>query len=460
LEDGREYDVLVAGGGNAALCAALTAAEGSERVLLVEKAPPTFRAGNTRHTRDIRYAHDADSNSTGAYSEEEFLNDITRVTDGESNLPLAKMLVRNSFGVPDWMQDHGIIWKKEFSGALHLGRTNAFFLGGGKALANRYYQDARKRGVNVLYESEVSDILIDGDRAVGVVVENGERSREVRGKAVIVASGGFESNTDWLRRIWGSAADNFVIRGTSRNDGRLLSKLHEHGAAKAGNEKQGHMVAVDARAPKFDGGITTRVDSIPFGIVVNRSGRRFYDEGEEEWPKRYAIWGKLIAEQPGQLAYSIFDSSARGRFIPAAFAPRRADTIEELGRALGLDPQVLAHTVKEYNEHAANGCTPDYGALDGCRTDGLDPPKSHWAKPIAEPPFFGYVLKPGLTFTYLGVGVDKRARVMKSGGGAFENLYAAGEVVAGNILGKGYLAGFGLLIGTVFGRIAGESATK
>ena len=460
LEGGKEYDVIIAGGGNAALCAALTAAESSDRVLLIEKAPATLRAGNTRHTRDIRYAHDTDRYTTGPYSEEEFLNDIMRVTGGETNERLAKMLVHSSLDVPGWMEDHGVIWKKEIRGTLHLGRTNAFFLGGGKFLANRYYEDARKKGVRVVYDSEVEDVLFDGNQAMGALVRNAGKSTEVRSRAVIIASGGFESSIDWLRKIWGSAADNFVIRGTNLNDGKLLSRLLERGAASVGSAKQAHMVAVDARAPKFDGGITTRVDSIPFGIVVNKLGKRFYDEGEEEWPKRYAIWGKLIAEQPDQVAYSIFDSSSRGRFIPPAFPPQQADSVEQLAKALALGPHVLAHTVKEYNDHVLPGCTPDYGALDGCRTEGLSPPKSHWARPVREPPFFGYALRPGLTFTYLGVGVDERARVLTNDGGAFKNIYAAGEVMAGNILGKGYLAGLGLLIGTVFGRIAGDSAVK
>jgi tricarballylate dehydrogenase len=458
--EGKEYDVIIAGGGNAALCAALTAAEGSDRVLLLEKAPPTLRAGNTRHTRDIRYAHDADRYTSGPYSEEEFVADILRVTGGETNEKLAKMLVHKSTDVPDWMAKQGIIWKRMIRGALHLGRTNAFFLGGGKTLANTYYEMLQRKRVPVLYDSEVEEIIFDGDCATGVRVKTEGRLIDLESRAVIVASGGFEANTAWLRSIWGEAADNFAIRGTRLNDGKLLSKLLEKGAATAGNPKQGHMIAVDARAPRFDGGITTRVDSIPFGIVVNKLGKRFYDEGEDEWPKRYAIWGKLIAEQPGQVAYSVFDSTGRGRFIPAAFPPYQADSIEELERDMALEPQSLSRAVQEFNQHVPMDCAPDFKTLDGCKTEGLAPPKSHWAAPIRKPPFFAYALRPGLTFTYMGVGVDEKARVLMNNGRAFENLYAAGEIVAGNILGKGYLAGFGLTIGTVFGRIAGDSASK
>jgi tricarballylate dehydrogenase len=218
-------------------------------------------------------------------------------------------------------------------------------------------------------------------------------------------------------------------------------------------------VAIDARAPRFDGGIVTRLDCIPFGIVVDRAGKRFYDEGEDLWPKRYATWGRLIALQPGQLAYSIFDAKTEGRFIPAVYPPLRAGSIEELAGLLELDPGRLARTVAEYNAAVRPGeYAPD--RLDSCATAGLDPPKSHWALPIDTPPYLGYPLRPGITFTYLGVAVDRRARVLREDGEPFENVYAAGEVMAGNILRQGYLGGIGLTIGTVFGRLAGQGAAS
>jgi tricarballylate dehydrogenase len=216
-------------------------------------------------------------------------------------------------------------------------------------------------------------------------------------------------------------------------------------------------VAIDARAPRFDGGIVTRLDCVPFSIVVDRDGQRFYDEGEDVWPKRYAIWGRLVAQRPGQIAYSIIDSKSELLFMPSVFPAIRADSIGELATKFGLEPAALEETVRRFNAAVRPG---EFNSqqLDGCATEGLDPPKTHWARPIDTPPFIGYPLCPGITFTYLGVKVDERAQVFLQDGRPVANLFASGEIMAGNILGKGYLAGFGMTIGTVFGRIAGREA--
>jgi tricarballylate dehydrogenase len=276
---------------------------------------------------------------------------------------------------------------------------------------------------------------------------------------VVVAAGGFEANIPWLKKYWGEAAESFVIRGTPYNQGRVLQALLDRGARPVGNPREFHAVAVDARAPKFDGGIVTRLDTVPFGIVVNREARRFYDEGEDFWPKRYAIWGGLIARQPGQVAYSIGDAKAAGRFIPSVFPALEAGSLRELAVALGLDPARLTETVEAFNRAVRPGSF-DPGSLDDCRTEELEPPKSHWALKLDTPPFWAYPLRPGITFTYLGVTVDEAARVIMQDGRPARNLFAAGEIMAGNILGRGYLAGFGLTIGTVFGRIAGREARR
>jgi len=237
----------------------------------------------------------------------------------------------------------------------------------------------------------------------------------------------------------------------------VLRALLNRGAKQVGDPRQCHAVAVDARAPKFDGGIVTRVDAVPFGIVVNQKGERFYDEGEDFWPKRYAIWGRLIAEQPGQIGHAIIDSKPLGRFMPTVFPPVVAGSIRELAVALGLNPDSVEGTVKKFNASVRPGKF-DPSSLDDCRTEGLTPPKSHWAVALDRPPFYAYSLRPGITFTYLGVGVDERARVLMADGSPSANLFAAGEIMAGNIFGQGYLAGFGMTIGTVFGRIAGREA--
>ena len=274
----------------------------------------------------------------------------------------------------------------------------------------------------------------------------------------MIASGGFESNLAWLREAWGPPADNFLIRGTRYNMGVVLRALLDAGADQIGDPTQCHAVAIDARAPKFDGGICTRVDCVSLGLVVNRDGVRFYDEGEDFWPKRYAIWGRLVAQQPDQIAFSIIDAKAAGRFMPPVFPGERAETLEALADQLGLPRAQVLATVEAFNQACRVGQF-DHAVLDDCHTEGLEPPKTHWALPIDTPPYSGYALRPGITFTYLGVKVDADARV-RFGGRASPNLFAAGEVMAGNVLGKGYLAGIGMTIGTAFGRIAGTEAAR
>jgi tricarballylate dehydrogenase len=193
--------------------------------------------------------------------------------------------------------------------------------------------------------------------------------------------------------------------------------------------------------------------------VVNRDGARFYDEGEDFWPKRYAIWGRLVAEQPGQIAHVIIDAKARGNFIPPAYPPETADSIAELAERLGLDRRALELTVNEYNQAVRSGDF-DHGVLDNCYTEGLKINKSHWARKIDTAPFSGYSLRPGITFTYLGVGVNEQAQMQMADGSLSRNIFAAGEIMAGNILGRGYLAGIGMTIGGVFGRIAGRNAAR
>ncbi len=451
-------DVLVLGGGNAALCAAITARSAGASVLLLECAPRAFRGGNSRHTRNLRYLHPrADGIMTGPYLEEEFWDDLRRVTGGRTDEALARLTIRSSADLGEWMTRHGVRFQPPLGGTLQLGRTNAFFLGGGKALVNAYYRAAEALGVHVVYQARVEDLDVrDGAFASALVSARGA-VREVRARAVVAAAGGFEANLGWLRESWGEAADNFIVRGTPHNTGRVLRVLLDRGARQVGDPRQCHAVAVDGRAPRFDGGIVTRVDCVPFGIVVDRAGRRFHDEGEDWWPKRYAVWGRLIAQQPGQIGHAIIDSRPVGRFMPTVFPPAVAGTIRELAGALRIDPDALEATVKRYNAAVRPG-TFDPAALDDCRTEGLDPPKTHWALPIDRPPFRGYSLRPGITFTYLGVGVDERARVLMADGTPSENVFAAGEIMAGNVLGQGYMAGFGMTIGTVFGRIAGREA--
>jgi tricarballylate dehydrogenase len=237
----------------------------------------------------------------------------------------------------------------------------------------------------------------------------------------------------------------------------VLKLLLNQAVEQIGDPKQCHAVAIDGRAPKFDGGIVTRLDCVPLGIVVNTRAERFYDEGEDLWPKRYAIWGRLVAQQTDQIAYSIIDSKVLGRFMPSVFPAIPANTIAELAGALNLPAAKLEATVREFNESVQPGSF-DHQILDDCRTSGLTPPKSHWAQAIDWPPFYGYPLRPGITFTYLGVRVNEKAQVQMKNSTSSPNIFAAGEIMAGNVVGQGYLAGLGMTIGSVFGRIAGREA--
>jgi tricarballylate dehydrogenase len=465
----QEWDVAVLGGGNAALASALTAADNGARVLLLERAPVVFRGGNSRHTRNVRCAHEAaDGYVTGPYPPAELRRDLDSVGTGPSNEALADLTIAESLSVPGWMSEHGARWQPALRGTLGLARTNRFFLGGGKALLNSYYRTAQRAGITVRYSSCVQGLEWDGSArddggaCTAVIVDTQGGTRRVTAKAVIAASGGFEANIDWLSRYWGDAARNYHVRGPRYNDGTVLDLLLRGGAAPAGEERGFHAVAVDARSPKFDGGIATRLDSIPFGIVVNADGRRFYDEGEDIWPKRYAIWGGNLARQPGQIGYALWDAKVQGLFLPPMYGPYRDETVAGLARQLGLDPQAVTATADGFNAAVDRGPGGDFTMADkdGRRTEGLDPPKSNWAQRLDTPPFYGVPMRPGITFTYLGVAVTERARVRTADGGTLGNVFAAGEIMSGNILSNGYLAGFGMTIGTVWGRIAGREAAR
>ena len=457
--DKREsYDLVVVGGGNAALCAAMTAGEAGARVLLLEGAPKPYRGGNSRHTRNFRCMHHGPlSVLTDSYGEEEYYDDLIKVTAGQTDEGLARLAIRSSEECLPWMEARGVRFQPSLSGTLSLSRTNAFFMGGGKSLVNAYYRTAQNLGVAVLYEAQVTHLELEGDYVSGLEFTYQGAKHRIEPRSVVVASGGFQADTDWLARAWGPAAKNFLIRGTPYNRGVVLKDLLDQGVQSVGDPTQCHAVAIDGRAPKFDGGIVTRLDCVVYSIVVNKNGERFYDEGEDVWPKRYAIWGRLVAGQPDQIGYVIIDSKSLELFMPSVFPPIRADSIEELADKMGLPKEKLRETVESFNA----ACGDDSGfhptELDGVATTGIEPAKTNWARRICDPPFYGYSLRTGVTFTYLGLKVDENAQT-STAAGKIKNLWAAGETMAGSILGQGYLAGFGMTIGTVFGRIAGREA--
>jgi tricarballylate dehydrogenase len=273
---GARMDVLVVGGGNAALCAALTARELGASVLLVEAAPIEWRGGNSVHTRNFRCMHTAPVEFlTDTYPEDEYWQDLYRVTGGRTDEGLARLAIRESPNVRAWMARQGVEFQPSLAGTLQLSRTNAFFLGGGKALVNALYRRAAERDVDVRYGTSLVELDIRDGRFQAAIVETGGRRERMEASSVVLAAGGFESNLEWLREAWGPAADNFRIRGTAFNRGAVLKQALACGATQVGDPIQCHAVAIDARAPKFDGGIATRLDCVSLGIVVNRHGERF-----------------------------------------------------------------------------------------------------------------------------------------------------------------------------------------
>ncbi|ALJ39435.1 MULTISPECIES: FAD-dependent tricarballylate dehydrogenase TcuA [Azospirillum] len=433
---GGAYDVVVIGGGAAALCAALAARQRGVSVLLVEHASPALRGGNARHGRNLRIAHDRPTRwLPERYSEGEFLSELRQATGGEMDEAVAHVLVRGSTTIVDWLADWGVRFQAVLHGQPNHSRRTAFFLGGGKALVNALYAAAERLGIKILYDAEVNDLPVADAPSRMIEVIRAGQSIHVRARAVVAACGGFQANIEWLRGIWGTAADGFVIRGTPYARGQVLRSLLDQGTAPVGDPKRLHMVAVDARSPTFDGGIVTRLDCVPYGIVVDGTGRRFRGEDADLGRTRYAIWGGLLARCPGQIAYSIFDADAQNAFASSVYPPVRADTVAGLAAALEIPGDALAAAICDANKRTG----PD-------------------ARPVRAPPFGAYPLRPGITFSYLGVRVDTSGRVHLACGRATRGLFAAGMIMAPNVLGKGYLAGVALTISAVSGRIAGEEA--
>ena len=444
-------DVVVIGGGSAALCAAIAARRCGASVRLLEQAPVAMRGGNSRHARNFRLMHDRpEPYVPDVYGEQAFLADLLRVTRGASNERLAHLLIRGSATITPWLESHGVHLQTASHGRLPYSRRTAFLLGGGKAMVNALYATATALGVVISYESEVVGLDGDDDRCTVIVVRHGEQERVVA-KAVVACAGGHQANLDWLRRDIGPAADGFMVRGTPYATGGVLRCLLEAGAKPVGDPARCHMVAVDARGPKFDGGIVTRITAIPHGIVVDRDCRRFHDERADFGKTHFARWGARIAACPGQVAYLILDAVGLARSPPTALPPIQADSIAALAAQLQLDPIALEHTIETFNTATArpDGAAPvDHGAT------------TRTAVPLAVPPFASYPMRPGITFTHYGVGFDDDMRVLRTDGRPFPRVFAAGMIMAANVLGEGYLAGLGVTISAVFGRLAGETAAS
>lgn len=448
-------DVLVIGGGIAAYCAAIAAREAGASARLVDAAPAHLRGGNARHARNLRIAHATPSRLfPGRYPSDEFLDELCTASGGHGNAGLARCLAEGSVDLPDWLAAQGVHFEEPARGTLPWSRKTAFFLGGGTAAINALAARAARLGVATHQDTEALPLALDGPSPRRVSLRQDGRTLEARARTVCLCCGGYQANPDWLAETWGEAAPDLIVRGTPFASGAPLRALLAQGAASAGEPGACHLVAVDARSPAADGGIVTRVDGMPWGLVVDRNARRFHDEGAEISPRRYSTWGRLVARCPGRRAFLLVDAEGRTHTTPSIYPAIEAETIADLAAALGLDPAVLTATVADYNravQQAGAGAE---------HTLGLAPPKSRFAQPLAAPPFAAYPMAPGITGTSHGLRVDPQARVLRTDRRACQDLFAAGAIMAPAILGTGYLAGTGLTIGAVFGRIAGTQAAR
>lgn len=450
-------DVLVIGGGAAALCAAITARRAGGSVLLAEWAPEPLRGGNTRHSRNLRLSHEAPTPFTsGVYPADEFWSELARATEGTADPVLGRLFVERSAEIKDWLIEAGVPLQPIADGRLPESRRTAFLLGGGKTLLNRLYALAKRLGVEIRYGCEIRDPVIEDGRLTAVTACLDGDSFLSTPRTVIACCGGAQANRDWLRRHWGAAADGFINRGTPFAGGELLESLLRQGVQPVGDPRAAYLVAVDARSPADDGGIATRVRCMPEGIVVDATGRRRHDEGGDTASTRYALWGQRLAEWPDQIGYLILDVRGLRAAPPALYPPILADGLDGLAAKLTIDPDNLRATVADYNAAVQAPATEH----DDWHTVGLDPPKSRHAHRLIEPPFGAYPMRPGITFTYQGLAVDERARVRLAAGGVVENLFAAGMIMAPNLMARGYVSGLALSIGLVFGRLAGEEAAR
>jgi tricarballylate dehydrogenase len=483
-------DVVVVGAGNAALCAALAAAEGGCSVLVLERAPEAEAGGNSRFTAgafrcvydgvdDLRALMpdltDAEVASAdfGTYTAAQFFDDMGRVTEYRTDPELCDLLVNDSRATMLWMREQGVrflpIWGRQayrIEGHFRFwGGLTVEAVGGGPGLIEALYGAARKAGVEITFGARATELVTDDAGVSGVRVRADDRTSAVSAKAVVLACGGFESNAEWRTRYLGPGWDLAKVRGTRFNTGDGIRMALDAGAEAAGNWSGCHAVAWDRNAPDFGDlavGDGFQKHSYPLGVMLNARGERFVDEGADFRNYTYAKYGRVILEQPQQFAWQVFDAAVspllRDEYRIRQVSRVRADTLEELvGKLEGVDAAAALSTLQGFNAAVTRDVPFDPNVKDGRKTLGLAIPKSNWANPIETPPFEAYQVTCGVTFTFGGVRIDQRARVVGADAGPILGLFAAGELVGG-LFYFNYPGGTGLMAGAVFGKLAGMSA--
>ena len=487
---GRSYDVIVVGAGNAALSAAIAAREETESVLVVEKAPEYFRGGNTYFTGGIiRFAFDgledirglipdmseteAGSIEVGQYTENQFYDDLMRVTHGLADPELAEILVSQSYPTMKWLQEHGVRFVLSFGRqAFRDGEKFRFWgglvveaVGAGKGLSDQQFAVCERLGVEVRYATEGVSLIQDRmGRVAGLRVKGPGGFEDLAARAVVLAAGGFEANAEMRCRYLGPGWETVKVRGIPYNTGDGIRMALDVGAQSYGHWSSCHAVAWDMNAPAFGDRTVTELfqkHSYPFGLMVNVNGERFLDEGADFRNYTYVTYGRALMSQPQGLAFQIFDEKVKHLLRDEYWIPQattaEAGSIGELARLLDIDPAGLERTVAEYNAAVRTDIEYNPTVKDGRRTEGLAVDKTNWAQPLDTPPYRGWAVTTGITFTFGGVKVNNRGQVVTNAQEAIPGLYAAGEMVGG-LFYHNYPGGSGLSAGMVLGRLAGSSA--
>lgn len=486
------WDVLIIGAGNAAFCAALAAQEKGAKVLMLEAAPPEEAGGNSRFTAgamrtvyrgtdDLRrlmpdLTDDEVLNTDfGTYTEDQFFDDLARVTQYRTNPDLAEMLVRGSYPTLLWMSSKGVRFAPIYgrqafkvNGRFKFwGGLTVEVSGGGPGLIDVMTKIAAQNDIRIMYEARAVELIADDDGVHGAVVRVRGKTERISAGAVVLASGGFQSNAEWRTRYLGSNWELAKVRGTRFNMGDGIRMALEIGASPCGHWSGCHAVAWERNAPEFGDlavGDAFQKHSYPWGIMINADGERFVDEGADFRNYTYAKYGRIILNQPGQFAWQVFDKKVlhllRDEYRIKQVTKVTADTLEDLVRKLdGVDPEKALNNIRRYNDAVRTEIPFDPTVKDGRCTSGLAIPKSNWANTIEEPPFEAYAVTCGVTFSFGGLRIDDQCGVADVSGSPIRNLYAAGELVGG-IFYFNYPGGSGLTSGSVFGRTAGYAAAE
>jgi tricarballylate dehydrogenase len=484
------YNVVVVGGGNAAMCAALSAQESGARVLVLEKAPEAWRGGNGFFTAGgFRFAfksfdelrtligdlsdQEAAQMEVDPYTEDNFYDDLMRVTEDCADPDMALFLVRESQNTVRWMKDRGIRWIPMFGRqAYKVGGKFRFWgglvleaVGGGAGLIDMEYASAAKAGIDVRFEAKATRLLTDDrGRVTGVMVRTPEGTETITAGAVVLASGGFEANPEMRTRYLGPNWELARVRGTPYNTGDGIRMAIDIGALPWGHWSGCHSVQWDLNAPWHGDrkvGDNFQKHSYPVGIIVNLRGERFVDEGADFRNYTYVKYGRAVIGQPRRTAFQIFDQKVvdllREEYRIREVTKAEANTFEELARKLEIDVPGFVKTVTEFNAAVMKDVPFNPAVKDGRGTQGLALNKSNWAQALDTPPYVGYAVTTGITFTFGGLKIDDAGRVIDCEQRAIPGLYAAGELVGG-LFYHNYPGGAGLMAGAVFGRIAGRSA--